>query len=82
MKAPYITTRTTDTASRPYWATVQLLDGSELSGLISEENHSGVRLYRVERRGADGTPVVEYYGFISISCVVPTEQVPAAPFRA
>jgi hypothetical protein len=51
--------------------TVQLLDDSQMSGLITGEDHSGVRLYRVERRMADGNPTVEYDSFISVSHVVP-----------
>lgn len=61
-------------APAPYWATVQLLDGSEVSGVVTEETHAGVCLYRVERRSADGSPMVEYYGFISISCMAPGDH--------
>jgi hypothetical protein len=71
MKAPQTTRRTVDAATGSYWATVQLLDGSQVSGLITEEDHSGVRLYRLERRDADGGAIVEYFGFISVSCMLP-----------
>lgn len=56
------------------WAIVELMGHVRLAGLVSEEEHFGAKLGRIEIPGPEGQAVTQYFGGGSVYRITPCSE--------
>jgi hypothetical protein len=58
------------------WAIVELMGHRRLAGYVTEEDHFGTAMLRLDIRGADDTApaITQLYGGSSVYCLTPTTE--------
>lgn len=63
------------------WAIVELMGHRKLAGRVSEEQHFGVTMLRIDIPKKDGM-VTQFYGGSAVYCITPTAEKLARAFAA
>lgn len=56
------------------WGILELMGHRRLGGFITEEEHFGAAMVRIDVPGADSTVATQYYGGHAIYCLTPTTE--------